>query len=34
MIKKIHLIHHTHFDIGFTDLAEEVISQQLHALDQ
>ena len=25
MIKKIHLIHHTHFDIGFTDLAEEVM---------
>ena len=33
MIKKIHLIHHTHFDIGFTDLAEEVLPQQLHALD-
>ena len=29
MIKKIHLIHHTHFDIGFTDLAEEVRSSML-----
>ena len=34
MIKKIHLIHHTHFDIGYTDLPEEVISQQMRHLDQ
>ena len=34
MIKKIYLVHHTHFDIGFTDLAEEVLSQQLFYLDQ
>lgn len=28
MIRRIHLIHHTHFDIGFTDLAREVIRKQ------
>ncbi len=33
-IKKIHLVHHTHFDIGFTDMPEEVQRQQLHYLDQ
>ena len=29
MIRKIYLIHHTHFDIGFTDLAKEVIQKQV-----
>ena len=29
MIRKIYLIHHTHFDIGFTDLAREVIQKQV-----
>ena len=29
MIRSIYLIHHTHFDIGFTDLAGEVIHQQV-----
>ena len=33
-IRKIHLVHHTHFDIGFTDMPEEVQRQQLHYLDQ
>ncbi|MBO7741091.1 MAG: hypothetical protein J6S21_00925, partial [Victivallales bacterium] len=34
MLNKIHLIHHTHYDIGFTDQPEEVIRHQLHFLDQ
>ena len=33
-IRKIHLVHHTHFDVGFTDMPEEVQRQQLHYLDQ
>ncbi len=31
---KVHLVHHTHFDIGFTDQPEEVVRQQLLYLDQ
>ena len=34
MIKKVFLIHHTHYDIGFTDLPEEVIRKQLLYLDR
>ena len=34
MLEKIYLIHHTHYDIGFTDLADEVERQQLSYLDQ
>lgn len=34
MLKKIHLIHHTHYDIGFTDLPDEVERQQLTYLDE
>ena len=34
MIKKIHMIHHTHYDIGFTDLPDEVVKQQLLYLDE
>ena len=34
MLEKIYLIHHTHYDIGFTDLADEVERQQLNYLDQ
>ena len=34
MIEKIHLIHHTHYDIGFTDLPDEVERQQLSYLDE
>ena len=30
---KIYLIHHTHFDIGFTDLPQEVVEQQMRHLD-
>ena len=33
MIKKIHLIHHTHFDIGYTDLPEEVVQQHVCNID-
>ncbi|MBO4345333.1 MAG: hypothetical protein J5833_06245 [Victivallales bacterium] len=33
-IKRIYLVHHTHFDVGFTDMPEEVQRQQLHYLDQ
>ena len=29
MIRTIYLIHQTHFDIGFTDLAKEVIQKQV-----
>ena len=32
-LKKIYLIHHTHFDIGFTDLPQEVWQQQERHLD-
>lgn len=34
MIQKIYLVHHTHYDIGFTDLAEEVRRQQMGNLDR
>ncbi|MBR7121637.1 MAG: hypothetical protein IKC94_05300 [Lentisphaeria bacterium] len=34
MLKKIFLIHHTHYDIGFTDLPDEVEKQQLTYLDE
>lgn len=34
MFEKIHLIHHTHYDIGFTDLPDEVERQQLTYLDE
>ena len=34
MIEKIYLIHHTHYDIGFTDLPDEVERQQLTYLDE
>ena len=34
MIKKVFLIHHTHFDIGFTDFPEVVLQQQRRYLDQ
>ena len=34
MLNKIHLIHHTHYDIGFTDLPDEVERQQLTYLDE
>lgn len=34
MIDKIYLIHHTHYDIGFTDLPDEVERQQLLYLDE
>ena len=34
MIKKIFMIHHTHYDIGFTDLPDEVVRQQLTYLDE
>ena len=34
MLKQIHLIHHTHYDIGFTDLPDEVERQQLTYLDE
>ncbi|MBQ6471044.1 MAG: hypothetical protein IJJ33_03590 [Victivallales bacterium] len=30
---KIYLIHHTHYDIGFTDLPQEVVEQQMRHLD-
>ena len=33
MLKKIYLCHHTHFDIGFTDLPQEVVEQQMRHLD-
>ena len=33
-LKQIHLIHHTHYDIGFTDLPDEVERQQLTYLDE
>lgn len=32
-IEKIYLVHHTHFDIGFTDLPQEVWQQQERHLD-
>lgn len=34
MIKKIYLTHHTHMDIGYTDLPEEVMNQQRTFLDR
>lgn len=34
MIKKIYLVHHTHMDIGYTDLPGEVIRFQRGFLDQ
>lgn len=34
MLKNIYLIHHTHYDIGFTDLPDEVERQQLTYLDE
>ncbi len=34
MLEKIYLVHHTHYDIGFTDLPNEVECQQLTYLDQ
>ena len=34
MLEKIFLIHHTHYDIGFTDLPDEVVQQQLLFLDE
>lgn len=34
MLKKIYIIHHTHYDIGFTDLPDEVERQQLIYLDE
>ena len=34
MLKEIFLIHHTHYDIGFTDLPDEVEKQQLTYLDE
>lgn len=34
MIRKIYIIHHTHYDIGFTDLPDEVVRQQLTYLDE
>ena len=34
MLEKIYLIHHTHYDIGFTDLPDEVERQQLTYLDE
>lgn len=33
-LKEIHLVHHTHYDIGFTDLPDEVERQQLTYLDE
>lgn len=33
-MKKIYMIHHTHYDIGFTDLPDEVERQQLLYLDE
>ena len=33
MLKQIHLIHHTHMDVGYTDLPTEVLDQQLGYLD-
>ena len=34
MLNRIYLIHHTHYDIGFTDLPDEVDRQQLVYLDE
>ena len=34
MLEKIYVIHHTHYDIGFTDLPDEVERQQLVYLDE
>ncbi len=34
MIKTIYLIHHTHMDIGYTDLPDEVMSRHLIHLDR
>ena len=34
MIKKVYLVHHTHFDIGYTDLPEEVVQQHVCNIDQ
>ena len=34
MLKNIYVIHHTHYDIGFTDLPDEVERQQLVYLDE
>jgi len=34
MLKKIFLIHHTHMDIGYTDLPIEVMDQHLNHLDK
>jgi glycosyl hydrolase family 38 len=34
MLKKIFLVHHTHMDIGYTDLPLEVMDQQLNHLDR
>ena len=34
MLKEIYLIHHTHYDIGFTDLPDEVERRQLNYLDE
>ncbi|MBQ7652038.1 MAG: hypothetical protein IJS15_13825, partial [Victivallales bacterium] len=33
MIKKVYLVHHTHFDIGYTDLPEEVVQQHVCNID-
>lgn len=29
-IKKVYIIHHSHTDIGYTDLQEQVIYNQIH----
>ncbi len=34
MLEKIYLIHHTHLDIGYTDLPEEVMSDHLIHMDR
>lgn len=34
MLKKIFLVHHTHMDIGYTDLPLEVMDQHLNHLDE
>lgn len=34
MIKKVFVVHHTHMDIGYTDLPQEVMDQHLGHLDQ
>ena len=33
MIRKVYLVHHTHFDIGYTDLPEEVVQQHVCNID-